>query len=461
MSTPTPPTPKGPRNPGQQRRKNASPNSYNKTALPTTPPPSPPRGSSPKGTATEDSSNNTSSGTSRKRNGRSAKRSRDFSKPFALPNGTSNHRHTVSQPNFISPSTSKDGPHYAGPTFHASPAPSALPIPSFFSKSVPDSDLPSMEFDSDSPGLDTDIYTTPSKPKVHPSLIEHEHEPSPLDFLFKAAIEARDKLQCSPEVSRAKSSPPYTDPKAYQTLRKPEFSAGGIFSFELGGSEKQIMPIGPSFATPYKDRMNALRSADSPSQSTTPLNEEQRRAKTEALKTLLFNPRPQRPPSALHDQANAPRNRPTVRSSDHFAVPLRTSSGPSTPVPFSTQSRQDLHHEIRNGTNRHISPVSSDGRKIYPPSSALRQELSPSGPINFTNRPAGSPLGRMSAPQTPFRANNSRIPDVMASTQNISGVPITLSRSSRELATKEMEEDLRRILKLDMTGGLRPNGVQA
>jgi hypothetical protein len=67
----------------------------------------------------------------------------------------------------------------------------------------------------------------------------------------------------------------------------------------------------------------------------------------------------------------------------------------------------------------------------------------------------------MSDPQTPFRANNSRIPDVMASTQNISGVPITLSRSSRELATKEMEEDLRRMLKLDMTGGLRPNGVQA
>ncbi len=28
---------------------------------------------------------------------------------------------------------------YAGPTFHASPAPSALPIPSFYSKSVPDS----------------------------------------------------------------------------------------------------------------------------------------------------------------------------------------------------------------------------------------------------------------------------------------------------------------------------------
>ena len=28
---------------------------------------------------------------------------------------------------------------YAGPTFHASPAPSALPLPSFYSKSVPDS----------------------------------------------------------------------------------------------------------------------------------------------------------------------------------------------------------------------------------------------------------------------------------------------------------------------------------
>lgn len=446
MSTPTPPTPKGPRNPGQQRRKNATPNSHNKTALPTTPPSSPPRGSSPKNTATEDSSNNTGSGTSKKRNGRSAKKSRDLSKPFALPNGASNHRHTLSQPNFINPSNTKDSPHYAGPTFHASPAPSALPMPSFFSKSVPDSDLPSMEFDSDSPGLDADIYTTPSKPKAHTPLVGQDPEPSPLDFLFKAAIEARDKLQRSPEASRAKSSPPYTDPRTSRTLFKPESSAGGIFSFELEGSEKQIMPIGPAFATPYKDRMNALRSTNSSSEPTTPLNEEQRRAKTEALKSLLFNPRPQRPASAsrhLHNQPSAPSNRSTASSSDNFAVPLRTSPGPTPP--FGAQSKQDLYQDIRNGINRPISLVSSDGRKIYAPSS-----LSP-------NQPAESTRGRMSA-QTLFRANNSRIPGVMASPQNISGVPIGLSHSS---ATKEMEEDLRRILKLDMAGGLRPNEVQS
>ena len=78
---------------------------------------------------------------------------------------------------------------FAGATFHASPAPSALPIPSFYSRSVPDSsglkDLKSVK--------DVSVTGTGSQtPPVVPFLANNVHrEESPLDIFFNARQEGQ------------------------------------------------------------------------------------------------------------------------------------------------------------------------------------------------------------------------------------------------------------------------------
>ncbi|QDS70571.1 hypothetical protein FKW77_010517 [Venturia effusa] len=84
---------------------------------------------------------------------------------------------------------------YAGPTWNASPAPSALPVPKFFSKSMPQETSPatlqtrldqeSEQSDSaESPALAEAVAAMPTPPR---------HDDSPLDFLFRKDKEQKSK----------------------------------------------------------------------------------------------------------------------------------------------------------------------------------------------------------------------------------------------------------------------------
>jgi hypothetical protein len=328
-------------------------------------------------------------------------------------------------------------------------------MPSFFSKSVPDSGpSAALQFDNDLDG-EHGTENTPSKPRAAGVRVDREHEPSPLDFLFKAAIDARDRSQRSPEFSQKKGSPS-TDSKAYLAYRRPESSANGIFPLELEEPEKHIMPIGPAFATPYKDRMNALRSASSPSQPKGDLDEDQRKAKTEALKNLLLNPRPQRPASV------SPHIRPQFNDGNVHAVghqynnvPLRTSSGPPTPC------QQDMFHSAGKGPNyQYTSPVPTDPRQFRTPSSALRQEVSPSIVVP-NNVAASSHTPRLSSARASYQGRSSSRPIYHSPTPQRVDLRGSSSPRATEVDIKKMEDDLRRVLKLDISGGIRPNGVQS
>ncbi|CRG88557.1 hypothetical protein PISL3812_05588 [Talaromyces islandicus] len=455
MSTQQPPTPKASRNSRRSQKKhNNAPSTEPRGTLLTTPPSSPPVSSSPGVAFAEGAMFNgdvNGNASSRKKNGtRSNKKSKENSRPnHNTQNSHSNHRHTSSQPSMASPPPLKDSPHYAGPTFHASPAPSALPMPSFFSKSVPDSGLPTaLELDSE---VDAETETepepdmTPSKPRA--AAAHANHEPSPLDFLFKAAIDARSKAQQSPEVI-SKSRTPNTDSKAYQ---RPQSSANGIFSLELDEPERNAMPIGPAFATPYKDRMNALRSNGIHSQSTGDLNDAQRRVKTEELKNLLLNPKPQRPATASPQPAEA--NRGAVHGTNiNYGSPLQTSSGP--PTPLSAYTQRDARYANVGKLNYHS--VYANGAPIQPrnASSALRQEFSPNGkPENAARMPHGhsfqSPYQGFSIPQ---RHNP-------PAHQGMNFHPSQSQAGG--LDTKKMEDDLKRVLKLDLSSNMQPNGMQS
>ncbi|GAB1200562.1 hypothetical protein APSETT444_009936 [Aspergillus pseudonomiae] len=448
------PTPKGPRNNRRNPKRNATPTTQRATLL-TTPPSSPPRNMSPGGTATDSSAN-----LSKKKGARSNKKPRDLSK--VSPAQRTGHHRTSSYSNNITTPQLKDSPHYAGPTFHASPAPSSLPIPSFFSKSIPDPDLaPAIEADGDKYEVGPEYEATPSKLRPRPQFQTEEPQPTPLDFLFKAAVEARNSQpQCSPEASTRIRSP-HTDSKSLPQ-RKPNGSTEESLPLGVDYPAPHKSQIGPSFAASYKDRMNALRSASPPSHSVVELDEEQRRAKTEALKDLLLNPRPQRPSyvsKSSSSQTNGVNEQPTpIGNVPHVATALRTSSGPSAALysnvmPGQNQSTVGNGWQSSFSNSYTINSQPSQGQTSTSKKGALSSI--PGNMGNVSGVTSSSPVYT----QTKFAINPIQSPNYPPVYQSPTSQVSTTS--TKALDTKKMEDDLRRILKLDVNPGLPSSGIQS
>ncbi|KAJ5150500.1 uncharacterized protein N7500_010689 [Penicillium coprophilum] len=443
MSTqsPHPPTPKGSRNNRRPQKKNMTPHVPN-PALLSTPPSSPPHNMTP-GIIQVDSLNNFNS--SKKKPLRSGKKSRDNKASPAPHSGyhsngyNSGSRYTPTHPAVTSPQT-KPSAAYAGPTFHASPAPSALPMPSFFSKSAPDANLvPPIETDSDD-AVDPEPEMTPSKPRNrnNQSKLE-EHKPSPLDFLFKAAVQARDqKSTSSPEVNKVLQSP-QTEPR----VSRP--NSDGMFAFEMGKSDHaRNSHIGPSFAPSYQDRMNALRPSSTPQSSD--MTDEERRIKTEELKHLLLNPPPAEASifslclarlcwilwvpsfqctSLCYSHANL-----VWSSLQQQQIPQTT--GPPR-YPYPAHSHSPLRRQVE------IVPPPSMPQYRGPPSNGASNRASPA--------PYGNPY--MAASQ--YQRNGYASPQPSHASASFQ-MPVTSPSPSRVVDTRQIENDIRRVLKLDTSG---------
>jgi hypothetical protein len=458
-TSPTPPTPKGSRSSRRNPKKTTTP-SNQKVALLTTPPSSPPRDSSPGETVTDTSIN--PHNLSKRKNPRSNRKTRDAPKPSpAYNNG---HRHTSSHGASNTPLV-KDSPHYAGPTFHASPAPSALPIPSFFSKSVPESD-PVQEIDGDHLEAGFDLDSTPSKPRPRFQPPSEKPQSTPLDFLFKAAVEARNsQLQRSPEANFPARSP-QTDSKVqhHQIPNGRNGASAGIFPLEMENPGLRNSQIGPSFATSYKDRMNALRSSSSPSSPSPELREEERRAKTEALKDLLLNPRPQRPSTASilnHNQAIGHTTRPNISPNvPHYATPMRTSSGPPATL-FRDMPTEQKRPSFESGLQ---SPFYYSSTAQPPQSSTMKKETFQPNSMNSISASSGaiaSPFVTYGSSKLSQAHSQQPACYVPPHHQSFRSGAIPADSSAPSLDTKKMEDDLRRILKLDANPSFPSNGIQS
>ncbi|KAJ5693364.1 hypothetical protein N7462_002787 [Penicillium macrosclerotiorum] len=481
MSTqsPHPPTPKGSRSlnisngNSNSRRPPKKPTTPHvpKSAMLSTPPSSPPRNMSPAGVTTDSSANIHS----KKKPPRSGKKPRNTNGASPAPNN--GHRHTNSHPSTTP--QAKDAA-YAGPTFHASPAPSALPMPSFFSKSVPESDLaPTLETDSDVAEGEADLEITPSKPRAsRPLPADNEAQPSPLDFLFQAAKQARTSNPMSSPEATSRVRSPQTDSKIFPP--HPTNTPGGMFAFEMDSPDSaRASPVGPSFAPSYQDRMNALRSSSSPSQSPSlppDATEDQRRFKTEQLKHLLLNPRPQKPPSSVSSPPEQNGNYGVARTGldanlPHYATPMRTSSGP--PITHLQGYSAGQQQPMPNNAGRPPFPYShANGiQQFRNTNSPLRREV-PGTNGYYSGYPSGhsspSPYGNNSytAP-SPARLPQAGIVSPQPQyTQAAFAMPPNSPSPSKSMETKKMEDDLRRILKLDAAApspapGIAPNGMQS
>lgn len=350
---------------------------------------------------------------------------------------------------------------YAGATFHASPAPSALPIPSYYSKSVPDSPgvkaLKAKDASlSDSPTPPIPASNTPSQKT------EFQQEESPLDFFFKAHREekARAKSASSsqnavtatgpfnpPQSPRVSQTPPATSSHSH-ARHSSKASPSAIFAMELDGEGSAGSPIGPAFSTPYAERINAARSRPQPSQDgQTALD------RSEALKAYLFS--------------GQPLSSPAIASNNSFNANTSSAQPQPSPAPHQNSVGSPLHHSRsvgypqRSHQNHHLSydpkPLNHAPRTSGR-TSGLRQEVTPTTtPTKTHDRNTGystspTPSRTYGNKNTTSSDTNDFIGDIKTHTSLVHPSSHGVSSGDRSADIQGMEDSLRKILKLDSAG---------
>lgn len=297
---------------------------------------------------------------------------------------------------------------YAGPTFHASPAASSLPMPKFFSKSMPNVDktssLKSM-MEQEAPETASESEGSPFQENTQPVHNHRTREASPLDIFFRADEKAKAKARPLQEQavksfdgqSILSSSPSgLQTPNRHHSRHPTDGSVGGMFPLEMDGAAPDMASKSTKSGDGCHHNEPAIRNP--PSMTEPDLTEEQRRAKTAALKQLLYSTRNSLPHNGSAGQrppSSSLRQELTMPSSPGGPNPAPV---PSTPTPSRVQNPH-ISSRTQHHTNGYISPYSQ-----------------------FTPPRAQSQCSNT----TPSGDNGNK---------------------------KSLEDDLRRILKLDVLGG--------
>lgn len=297
---------------------------------------------------------------------------------------------------------------YAGPTFHASPAASSLPIPKFFSRSVPNVDktisLKAM-MQQEASQTASESEDSPPQENKQPARDHRTREESPLDIFFQADREAKARSGSSAKDMNfsdnqahlsALLSAPHTPP-SHHSRQPTDDSVGGIFCLEMDGRaaehssglERDLTGL----TSDQRDMSFPTTEAER--------KEEQRKAQTAALKQLIHSPRPHLP----HNGSSVQR---PPSSSLRKEVLM-----PSSP--------EQVHVPDDPGT-----PTPSRVHKTYTQGDVRAQSHQDGYTSSYT-------------PIRPFNRSSNSTP------------------TSNNVKAKSMEDDLRRILKLDVLGeGVAP-----
>jgi len=416
----------------------------------TTPPRTPRRGNKP----STQSSNTNAPDSGSKQKSRSKNRPKNVNtSPAAMRNGRNTPPLTGAQsagmPSSAKPISTPSTTAYAGPTFHASPAPSALPIPSFYSKSVPDSPEargvkavkgPQLKKDTPQPN---NLFTSPAANNPF------QREESPLDFFFRADREekARARSASSTQTTLAATGPfqpPLESPRSSQTPpalpthsrprqgHSSRMSANGMFAMELDGEPDAGTVYGPAFSTPYADRIHAARASSQPLKSTGQSFHDPQQSidRSEALKAYLFSghplPSPNEPMSGGVGPAHTP-NPNSVRTYQQTSTHASALRSGLSPRPHSNIHPQDNSHHVTRPSGR---------------SSGLRQEVTP------TKTPTRTPDRNGTYAQTPVSTGfvGTLVPQTQSADPNSTTYLIPENKAAD---LRGMEDSLRRILKLD------------
>lgn len=372
---------------------------------------------------------------------------------------------------------------YAQSTFQASPAASALPVPKFFgSRSVPNANAPS-SLQARMDGEKTPEEPQESSPEpdvVSPIKQSHAKSQTPLDVFFMAD-KAEKERKSSPGITNlspdlAVRPPPASEPRnPFQTNRQSPFITRGI-------SDAEGPMISPRTVS-YDQRPAHLSRAHSSPGGGTHSPQQQNasnEASTQALKDLLFSNisnKPSSTPPRTHQCAPSNNNN-GIDECHETPSPAQYHSalGPTTPTPVKqTQDQYSLHYG-----NRNLSPMFQAARNETPPRpSNLRQQMNHSGQQNGFPQYNQQPFSNHSDPNTFSRSYldhqiRSSIPAQpppgiisngnnttssasysAPSTSHSMQAPNTASGSPRNSGTRDMkgmEDDLRRMLNLNVLG---------
>lgn len=374
---------------------------------------------------------------------------------------------------------------YAQSTFQASPAASALPVPKFFgSKSVPNVHAPS-SLQARMDGEKTPEQPEDSSPEpdvVSPAKLPHGQNQTPLDVFFMADKAEKERKNTpnsgySPELEVR--PPPASEP------RKP-FQTNEQSPFYRGHNNSGAMPS-PN-TVPYGQRPSPARAHSSPGNGTNNSNQSSgnHEVSTQALKNLLFNNINKQSSTPPQTHQRIPSNPIAADLCNETPSPVqqRAAVGPTTPTPVKNSNQYSLHYG-----NRNLSPMFQAARAETPPRpSNLRQQVNQSGQQNgfsqynqqlFANPADPNSFSRSyldhqiraSLPNQPppglisnEKTNNSNptMPPAQSggppnSSSPSYGMPIpnTSSGNTRDNGSRDvkgMEDDLRRMLKLDVLG---------
>jgi hypothetical protein len=372
---------------------------------------------------------------------------------------------------------------YAQSTFQASPAASALPVPKFFgSKSVPNVNVPS-SLQARMDGEKTPEEPQESSPEpeiVSPIKQSHGKSQTPLDMFFMAD-KAEKERKSSPSINLspdlAVRPPPASEHRnPFQTNRQSPFTRG-ISEAEGPMLSPRTVPQGPRPVHLSRAHSSPGGGANSPKQQSAS-NE----ASTQALKDLLFNNisnKPSSTPPRTHQRAPSDTNSVDECHQTPSPAQYHSALGPSTPTPVKqSQDQYALHYG-----NRNLSPMFQAARNETPPRpSNLRQQVNQSGHQNgfpqynqqpFPNHHADPNSfsrsyldqqirGSLSAQPPPGLISNCNNTNSAASfsgppptSQNSMQMPNGTSGSPRNSGTRDMkgmEDDLRRMLNLNVLG---------
>lgn len=344
---------------------------------------------------------------------------------------------------------------YAGPTFHQSPAASSLPMPKFGSRSAPNVDkTTSLKGMMEQETVDT-TSESENSPFLENSQLTQDRqarEDSPLDIFFQADRDAKAKAQIkSPAGSNGLRSESQNDFR-HHSRQPTDSSLGGIFPLEMDGAA----PENPDSAN------NKELITPAPQ---TPMDadyrDEQRKAQTLELKKLLYSPNPQRPAS----------------SSPGSGIPSQGLGSPSPKIAprggspglvRDAKSRdQQRHAALLALAQKQITGIGTNNGPAAqrPPSSRLWKEMSiPSSPgSQLPELPATPTQSRIQKTSTPTNLHTQQQQNGHVSPYSTSssafnppikppgGFQSTHSRHSKD--SKSIEDDLRRILKLEVLGG--------
>ncbi|KAJ4987454.1 hypothetical protein SVAN01_07054 [Stagonosporopsis vannaccii] len=262
---------------------------------------------------------------------------------------------------------------YAGPTFHASPAPSALPIPKFLSRSVPAKTASGPP--TPPPDNSSDSANSPSpspSPSRAPIAIPARHEDSPLDMLFKADKAERAKNTFSPNAVPARPQ------QQQQQQQQQDYS---VFPIELDGETRTSHFSPPPFQSPaghrsITDPSNAsqVRDAQPTSNGNDVMQDLMNRLSMSQKKPAATAETPPRHAAQAPGSFQSPQYTPSPFNTGRPSV-NRSVSGPSTPAQV-PQDGPDFFYG-----NRNLSPMFKAAQGDTPKrNSGLRTEVTADSP---------------------------------------------------------------------------------